>query len=100
MSEHGHDSMEPLPRHVRLVQMATAYWASRLLFVAAKLGLADHLADGANISRERRRGRSSLTGQGILTVNDLDRRHPTVTGSRVAVTNHASCAGPTVLAHS
>ena len=31
--------------HVQLVQMATAYWTSRLLYVAARLGLADLLAD-------------------------------------------------------
>jgi hypothetical protein len=34
------------PPHVQLVQMATAYWGSRILYVAAKLRLADHLADG------------------------------------------------------
>ena len=38
--------MDTMPPHVQLIQMATAYWASRLLYVAAKLGLADHLADG------------------------------------------------------
>jgi hypothetical protein len=38
--------MQTLPPHVQLVQMASAYWVSRLLYVAAKLGLADRLADG------------------------------------------------------
>jgi len=47
MSENGHDSLEAMPPHVQLIQMATAYWASRLLYVAAKVGLADHLTDGA-----------------------------------------------------
>jgi hypothetical protein len=30
--------------------MATAYWASRLLYVAAQLSLADHLADGPKVA--------------------------------------------------
>lgn len=47
MSENGHDSTETMPPHVQLIQMATAHWPSRLLYVAAKLGLADRLADGA-----------------------------------------------------
>lgn len=32
------------PAHVQLVHMATAHWVSHILYVAAKLGLADHLA--------------------------------------------------------
>ncbi len=46
MSENAHGSTEAPPPHVQLIQMATAFWASRLLYVAAKLNLADHLADG------------------------------------------------------
>lgn len=46
MSENHPGGEAALPPHVQLVQMATAYWASRLLYVAAKLNLADHLADG------------------------------------------------------
>jgi methyltransferase family protein len=46
MSENGNGTTQTLPPHVQLIQMATAYCASRLLYVAAKLGLADHLADG------------------------------------------------------
>ena len=34
------------PPHVQLVQLATSYWPPRMLYVAAKLGLADRLADG------------------------------------------------------
>lgn len=38
---------EPLPPpHVQLVQMSTAYWVSRIVYVAAKLELADLLAGG------------------------------------------------------
>ena len=35
-----------LPTHAQLVQMATAHWMSHILYVAAKLSLADHLARG------------------------------------------------------
>lgn len=34
------------PAHVQLIQMATASWVSRVVYAAAKLGLADHLAAG------------------------------------------------------
>lgn len=36
----------PIPPHVQVIQIATGCWASRILYVAAKLGLADHLASG------------------------------------------------------
>ena len=35
-----------LPPHAQLVQMGTAHWMSHVLYVAATLGLADHLANG------------------------------------------------------
>jgi len=35
-----------LPPHAQLVQMGTAHWMSHVLYVAAQLGLADHLAKG------------------------------------------------------
>ena len=35
-----------LPPHAQLVHMATAHWMSHILYVAAKLSLADHLARG------------------------------------------------------
>ena len=35
-----------LPPHAQLVQMGTAHWMSHVLYVAAKLNLADHLAKG------------------------------------------------------
>ena len=34
------------PPHAQLVQMGTAHWMWHVLYVAAKLGLADHLANG------------------------------------------------------
>jgi hypothetical protein len=36
-----------LPPHAVLIQMGTAYWASKLLLAAAQLQLADHLSAGA-----------------------------------------------------
>ena len=41
-----------LPPHARLIQMATAYWVSRLLYATAKYGLADRLADGPKTAGE------------------------------------------------
>ena len=35
-----------LPPHVPLVRMAFAHWTSHIAFAAARLGIADHLADG------------------------------------------------------
>jgi hypothetical protein len=34
---------QALPPHVQLIEMGTAYWVSRVVYAAAKLGLADHL---------------------------------------------------------
>jgi ubiquinone/menaquinone biosynthesis C-methylase UbiE len=36
-----------LPPHAQVIQMATAYWVSRALYVAAQLGIADLLKDAA-----------------------------------------------------
>lgn len=48
MSDHAHTRSEnapsPPPPHVQLIQMATGYWVSRLIYFAARIGLADHLA--------------------------------------------------------
>jgi hypothetical protein len=45
------ESMSP-PAHVQLIQMGSAYWVSKILFVAAKLGLADRLAAGPKSAGE------------------------------------------------
>lgn len=39
-------SQSELPPHAQLVHMATAHWMSHILYVAAELSLADHLAKG------------------------------------------------------
>src|SRR5262245_47862239 len=41
------DTSPALPPHAQVIQMGTAYWLSRLVYTAAKMGLADHLSDGA-----------------------------------------------------
>jgi hypothetical protein len=43
---------QEMPPHAQLVQMAMAFWTSRTLYVAAKLGLADHLANGPKSAEE------------------------------------------------
>jgi hypothetical protein len=45
MQEKNDSNTETAAPHVQLIQMATAYWVSDIVYVAAKLGLADHLAE-------------------------------------------------------
>ncbi len=46
MSDNDHTGTVAPPAHAQLIQMSTAYWVSRIVYMAAKLGLADHLASG------------------------------------------------------
>jgi O-methyltransferase domain/Dimerisation domain len=46
MTDERRDESQTLPPHVPLVQMAMAHWGSHVVYVAAKLGLADLLAKG------------------------------------------------------
>jgi hypothetical protein len=41
-----------LPAHVQLIQMCAGSWVAAALHAAAKLGIADHLADGARSAAE------------------------------------------------
>ncbi|HKX84247.1 MAG TPA: methyltransferase, partial [Pyrinomonadaceae bacterium] len=41
-----------IPPHAQLVQMASAYWVSKIIYAAAKLDLADRLAAGAMSAEE------------------------------------------------
>ena len=45
MPTQPNDSSTP-PPHAQLVQMGMAHWVSHIVYVAAKLGIADHLAKG------------------------------------------------------
>jgi alkyl hydroperoxide reductase subunit AhpC/ubiquinone/menaquinone biosynthesis C-methylase UbiE len=40
------------PPHAQLIEMGTGHWISRIIYVAAKLGLADRLADGPKSADE------------------------------------------------
>lgn len=52
MTEHDHSNTETAPPHAQLIQMATAHWVSHIVYVAAKLSLADHLAKGPKSADE------------------------------------------------
>ncbi len=52
MPDTHHTSASTPPPHVRLIQMSMAHWTSRIVYVAAKLSLADHLANGATSAEE------------------------------------------------
>jgi hypothetical protein len=50
-ANHNSSASTP-PPHVQLVQMSMAHWASRIVYVAAKLSLADHIANGPKSAKE------------------------------------------------
>jgi O-methyltransferase/methyltransferase family protein len=52
MAENHSSKAETPPPHAQLVQMAMAHWVSHIVYVAAKLSLADHLANGPNSADE------------------------------------------------
>jgi hypothetical protein len=52
MPENNHDETQTAPPHAQLVQMAHAHWVSQIVYVAAKLSLADHLANGPKSADE------------------------------------------------
>ena len=75
---------EALPAHVQLIQMGSAFWVSRIVYAAAKLGLADQLEAGprsaAELSGATRthapslhRLMRTLASLGILTECDAQR---------------------------
>ena len=75
---------EALPPHAQLIQMGTSFWISRIVFAAAKLGLADHLAAGPKSAAELagvtgmhapslHRLMRTLASLGILTERDAQR---------------------------
>ena len=77
------DTSPAVPPHVQMIQMGTAYWLSRLVYTAAKLDLAGHLADGARTAadlagivgtnpRAMHRFMRTLASFGILTMRDDD----------------------------
>ena len=52
MPENNHSETQAAPPHAQLVEMAMAHWVSHIVYVAAKLSLADHLAKGPKSADE------------------------------------------------
>jgi len=52
MSDHGNNGSGAVPPHAQLIQMGTGQWVSRIVYVAAQLELADHLASGPKSAAE------------------------------------------------
>jgi hypothetical protein len=46
MTGNDHNTNDTMPPYAQLVQMAISHWVSHIIYVAAKLDLADHLAKG------------------------------------------------------
>ncbi len=46
------DAGSSTPLHMQLIQMSTGYWLSRIVYMAAKLSLADHLSSGPKSAAE------------------------------------------------
>ena len=57
------------PLHAQLIQMGMGFWVSRILYAAAKLSLADHLAEGPKSAVE-------LAGQIHIHAPSLHRLMP------------------------
>lgn len=84
MSNNQETASQVVPPHAQLIQMGTASWVSGVLYAAAKLGLADHLATGprsvgelADATRTHApslyRLMRTLASLGILTEQDTQR---------------------------
>ncbi len=84
MSDDHDAASQALPPHAQLIQMGTASWISAVVYAAAKLGIADHLAAGPRSAVELagttrthapslHRLMRTLAGLGILTERDGQR---------------------------
>jgi SAM-dependent methyltransferase len=82
---------QALPPHVQVIQMGSAYWISRVVYAAAKVGLADQLAGGPRSATELagpmgvhapslHRLMRTLASLGILAERDPGRFSLTVLG--------------------
>jgi hypothetical protein len=103
----ANDAQAALPPHAQLVQMSTAHWVSHIVFAAAKLGLADHLAKGP-MSAEQLAGPTgthapslyrlmrTLAGLGILT-EAADHRFTLTPLGEALRTGAPGAARPTIL---
>ena len=75
MKENREARTEPLLPHAQLIQMSTGYWVSKIVYVAAKLCLADHLAD-------RPKSAAELAGQTRTDEPSLHRQSPQFSTSK------------------
>src|SRR6266403_328834 len=46
MTDNQHSNTQAAPPHAQLIELAMSPWVSHIVYVTAKLGLADHLAKG------------------------------------------------------
>ena len=98
----------PVSAHAQVIQMATAYWGSRALFVAARLGLADQISGRPRTAREVAAATGThapslyrlmrvLAGLGVL-VEDEQRRFDLTPLGAALRTDAPGAARSTVLA--
>ena len=84
MSREQSPGSDAMPPHAQLIQMGTGSWVSAIVYAAAKLGLADHLAAGPKSAAELagatathapslHRLMRTLASLGILTERDAQR---------------------------
>ena len=84
MADPQQSAPQELPPHVQLIPMGSAAWISRILFAAARLGIADHLASGPRSAAELagptgthapslHRLMRTLASLGVLTERDAQR---------------------------
>jgi O-methyltransferase domain/Dimerisation domain len=108
MTEHDDPTTFALPRAAQLIQIASASWVAPMLYAAAKLGIADHLAAGPRTAAELAattktdpptlyRFLRTLAGLGILTERAEQRFALTPLGAALA-TDAPGSARATLLA--
>jgi SAM-dependent methyltransferase len=112
MPDHEYDisgsPQPPIPPHVHLIQMATGCWVSRLVFAAADLSIADHLASGPKSAAEIARSTASnpralhrfmrtLANLGMLR-HDADQTFALTPLGEALKSNAAGSARSTILA--
>jgi hypothetical protein len=84
MKDSATSAAPALPAHIQLIQMCAGGWVAAAVYAAAKLGIADHLANGARSAAELapltkthapslRRFMRTLANFGILTEGDGER---------------------------
>ena len=107
MTENQRDEAQSSPPHAQLVQMGMAHWVSHIVYVAAKLGVADHLVKGP-MSAEQLAGLTAthspslyrlmrtLASLGILTEDTAHRFALTPLGDALK-TGAPGCARATIL---